>query len=158
MRTETEIRDKIAELGGLEDIPGRAPAGPFVMIEMSERAPEDPIGDKRLTLNSILDALPSTEETLNLMLKNALDFGLLKAHNHRGISSNVVAQRVETLLWVLGDEEAEAFAANPENYPMYGMPIYKHVARKYGWELPTWAEAWADGAPCYPGCKEGCNT
>jgi hypothetical protein len=70
-----------------------------------------------------------TKENVLIQLKDDVEFGFEKALNQRGISSSLMAEVVKMWNWVL-DEGLEYF----DDYPMYGLPIFKATAVKYGFE------------------------
>ena len=68
-----------------------------------------------------------TEETVKKQLKSDLEFAFEKALDCRGISSIFMYEVVKMWMWVLDDDLADF-----DNYTMYGLPLYKAVAVKYG--------------------------
>ena len=62
-------------------------------------------------------------------MKEDNDFGFEKALNKRGISSGLQYSSVKLWLWILEDE-----LQNMEEYAQYGLPLFKAVALKYGFE------------------------
>lgn len=84
-----------------------------------------------------------TEENVKKCLKADLAFGFEKALNRRGISAGLMFEVVKMWCWVLEDEEHAEWS--DDNYAMYGLPLFKSVALKYGFENPigddTGAEA-----------------
>jgi hypothetical protein len=64
-------------------------------------------------------------------LKRDVNFGFEKALNQRGISAGLMASVVCMWNWVL-EEGLEDF----DDYPMYGLPIFKATAVKYGFPNP----------------------
>jgi hypothetical protein len=74
---------------------------------------------------------PWTREAIVEQLKRDLAFGFDKALGKRGISSELMATVVKMWLWVLGDPLHDT-----EDYPMYGLPLFKRVAVKYGFDNP----------------------
>lgn len=72
-----------------------------------------------------------TRENVLKDLKSDLNFAFEKALNKRGISSSLMYEVIKMWLWVLDDELAEF-----NEYAMYGLPLYKAVALKYGFENP----------------------
>ncbi len=75
---------------------------------------------------------PWTEEEVKLQLGYDLDFGFEKALDKRGISSNLMYDVVKMWMWVLEDE-----LQHMEDYKFYGLPLFKAVAKKYGFPDPT---------------------
>lgn len=72
-----------------------------------------------------------TKENVLKQLQKDVDFGFEKALNKRGISSTFMYEVVKMWMWVLEDELAEF-----DSYAMYGLPLFKAVALKYGFENP----------------------
>lgn len=72
-----------------------------------------------------------TKENILIQLKCDVEFGFEKALNKRGISSGLMAEVVQMWNWILEDG-LEDF----DEYPMYGLPIFKATALKYGFENP----------------------
>ena len=72
-----------------------------------------------------------TEEEVKKQLKEDVAFGFEKALNQRGISSSLMYSCVKMWMWVL-DDELQSF----EDYAQYGLPLFKAVAVKYGFENP----------------------
>lgn len=84
-----------------------------------------------------------------------LDFAWEKAENHRGLSASRSVEKMETWLWLLGDDENLAkFQAAP--FAMYGCPQLKIVAEAYKLPIPesdVIAKMLA-GESCRPGCRD----
>lgn len=72
-----------------------------------------------------------TKENILKSLESDLTFGFEKALNCRGISSSLMYEVIKMWLWVLDDP-----LQNFDNYPMYGLPLFKAVAIKYGYDNP----------------------
>jgi hypothetical protein len=72
-----------------------------------------------------------TKENVLIQLEKDVDFGFEKALNQRGISAGLMAKVVQMWNWIL-EEGLEDF----DDYPMYGLPIFKATAVKYGFENP----------------------
>lgn len=72
-----------------------------------------------------------TRENILLQLKEDVAFGFEKALGKRGLSSACMAGVVKMWNWIL-EEGLEDF----DEYPMYGLPIFKATALKYGFENP----------------------
>jgi hypothetical protein len=100
---------------------------------------------------------PLTEEFVKKEAIEYLHFAFGKALDHRGISASRSVQKMREYAWLLCMDEAVAFADNDSNYPNYGVPVLKHMARAFGVELPEDIAKWEDGAACTPGCEEGCG-
>lgn len=73
-----------------------------------------------------------TRENILKKVQDDVSFGFEKALNRRGISSGFMYEVVKMWLWVLNDEELMNF----DDYPMYGLPLFKAVAIKYGFNNP----------------------
>lgn len=100
---------------------------------------------------------PLTEEYVRTQAVNYLQFAFGKALDHRGISASRSVMKMREYAWLLGLDEAVAFADDDKNYPNYGVPVLKHMARALGVPLPPEIEKWEDGAMCNPHCEEGCG-
>lgn len=77
------------------------------------------------------EAIPFTRENVLKQLAEDVDFGFEKALDQRGISSSLMARVVQMWNWIL-EEGLEDF----DEYPMYGLPIFKATALKYGFPNP----------------------
>jgi hypothetical protein len=72
-----------------------------------------------------------TRENVLIQLEKDVEFGFEKALGRRGISAGMMAEVVMMWNWVL-EEGLEDF----DDYPMYGLPIFKATAVKYGFDNP----------------------
>jgi len=77
-----------------------------------------------------------TKENILIQLKEDVEFGFEKALNQRGLSSSMMAEVVKMWNWIL-EEGLEDF----DEYPMYGLPIFKATALKYGFDNPIGNDA-----------------
>jgi hypothetical protein len=68
-----------------------------------------------------------TESNVLVKLESDLDFAFEKALGRRCISSSFMYEVIKMWMWVL-DDELQDF----DSYAMYGLPLYKAVALKYG--------------------------
>ena len=74
-----------------------------------------------------------TRENVLSQLKEDVEFGFEKALGKRGISASLMFAVVLRWNRVL----KEGLEDYPEdNYAMYGLPLFKATAEKYGWENP----------------------
>lgn len=71
------------------------------------------------------------KENILIQLEKDVEFGFEKALNKRGISAGLMAEVVKMWNWIL-EEGLENF----DSYAMYGLPIFKQTAIKYGFENP----------------------
>ena len=76
-------------------------------------------------------AIPFTRENVLKQLEKDVAFGFEKALNQRGISAGLMHDVVLMWNWVL-QEGLENF----DDYAMYGLPVFKATAVKYGFENP----------------------
>ena len=74
-------------------------------------------------------AKPLTRENILAQLKEDVAFGFEKALNRRGLSSSAMFGVVMMWNWIL-EEGLENF--DRDNYAMYGLPLFKATAIKYG--------------------------
>lgn len=64
-------------------------------------------------------------------LETDIAFAFEKALDKRGISSSLMYEVIKMWLWVL-DDDLQHF----DEYSMYGFPLFKSVALKYGFPNP----------------------
>lgn len=83
-----------------------------------------------------------TKENILIQLEKDVEFGFKKALNKRGISSSIMAEVVLMWNWILEDG-----LENFDEYPMYGLPIFKATAIKYGFENPIGEDSGSEN--CY---------
>ena len=74
-----------------------------------------------------------TRENVLVQLKEDVDFGFEKALDQRGLSSGMMFECVKFWNNVL-EEGLEDW--DDDNYAMYGLPLFKATAVKYGWNNP----------------------
>jgi hypothetical protein len=74
-----------------------------------------------------------TKENILKQLEQDVNFGFEKALNHRGISSSLMFEVVKMWNWILEDELENW---DDDNYAMYGLPLFKATAIKYGFNNP----------------------
>jgi len=74
---------------------------------------------------------PLTRDNVIAQLREDVAFGFEKALGKRGISAGLMAQVVQMWNWIL-EEGLEGF----DDYPQYGLPIFKATALKYGFPNP----------------------
>lgn len=74
-----------------------------------------------------------TRENILEQLESDVEFGFEKALNRRGISSGLMFDVVRKWNKVL-EEGLEDW--DKDHYAMYGLPLFKATAVKYGWDNP----------------------
>lgn len=72
-----------------------------------------------------------TKENILKQLEMDVYFGFEKALNQRSISASMMYEVVKGWLTILEDPLKDF-----DNYPMYGLPLFKAVAVKYGFDNP----------------------
>jgi hypothetical protein len=72
-----------------------------------------------------------TEENIKRQLESDVSFGFEKALHKRGISAGLMYEVVKMWMWVLDDP-----LQYHSSYAMYGLPLFKAVAVKYGFPNP----------------------
>lgn len=72
-----------------------------------------------------------TRENIIEQLRSDVAFGFEKALDRRGISASLMFEVVRMWNWVL-DEDEELANWSSYNYAMYGLPLFKATAVKYG--------------------------
>ena len=97
--------------------------------------PEDELKDFGLSLKDEYKGshkhLPLTRENILIQLEKDVEFGFEKALNKRGISSSLMFEVVHMWNWIL-----EEGLEDMDDYPMYGLPLFKATALKYGFNNP----------------------
>jgi len=83
--------------------------------------------------------IPLTRDAVLAQLKHDVEFGFKKALDQRGISAGLMYEVVKMWNWVL-DEGMETF----DSYPMYGLPLFKATAVKYGFLNPIGEDTGAE--------------
>lgn len=76
------------------------------------------------------ETIPYTRENVLAQLEKDVRFGMEKAQNMRGISSELMYYVVRSWNKVL-EEGLEDY----ENYGSYGIPLFRETAKKYGWDI-----------------------
>lgn len=91
--------------------------------------------------------MPYTRENILAQLRIDVEFGFEKALNRRGISAGLMFDVVRMWNWVLNEDEELANWPS-ERYAMYGLPLFKATALKYGFQNPIGddegTESWYD--------------
>lgn len=77
--------------------------------------------------------VPFTRENILKQLERDVEFGFEKALDKRGISSSFMFEVVKMWNWIL--EEGLEDWSN-DDYAMYGLPLFKATAVKYGFDNP----------------------
>lgn len=72
-----------------------------------------------------------TKKNIISQLRMDVAFGFKKALNKRSISASMMYEVVRGWLTILEDPLKDF-----DNYPMYGLPLFKAVAIKYGFDNP----------------------
>ncbi len=72
-----------------------------------------------------------TKKNIISQLRMDVAFGFKKALNKRGISASMMYEVVRGWLTILEDPLKDF-----DNYPMYGLPLFKAVTIKYGFDNP----------------------
>ena len=67
------------------------------------------------------------KENILKQLERDVSFGFEKALNKRGISAGLMYEVVKMWMWILEDD-----LQKHDKYAMYGLPLFKKVAVKYG--------------------------
>jgi hypothetical protein len=94
---------------------------PFCGMELKEGTTVEQLGERK----------EFTRENVLTQLESDVAFGFEKALNKRGLSAGAMHSVVMMWNWIL-EEGLEDF----DEYPMYGLPLFKATALKYGWENP----------------------
>lgn len=81
-------------------------------------------------------ALPLTRAAVLEAMRDYMAFAWGKVQDHRGISAGRSVQKMAAWCWLLGDDEAVAFAENDAHYPQYGAPILAFLSERFGFPIP----------------------
>jgi len=103
---------------------------------LAQFIPEDQLVHFGLVLNEEFKGTHEhselTKDNILQQLKKDVEFGFEKALNKRGLSASAMNDVVKMWNWVLQDG-LENF---PDQYAMYGLPLLKATAIKYGFDNP----------------------
>lgn len=93
--------------------------------------PADQLADfgLKLTKDGEYEPLPFTRENVLEQLRKDVEFGFDKALGRRGISASLMFEVVRMWNWIL-EEGLEDW--DQDRYSMYGLPLFKATAIKYG--------------------------
>ncbi len=105
------------------------------------------------------DVKAQTDDQILADLRDYMAFAWGKVRDHRGISAGRSIEKMRAWLWLLGDDEALAFADADRNYPQYGAPVLAFICRRFNLPIPDGDDLanMIDGRPCEPGCQQGCG-
>ena len=112
------------------------------LTRLMQFIPEDQLGGFGMELLEEFvgkhEHIPFTKENVLKQLKEDVEFGFTKALNRRGLSSGMMFECVQMWNWIL-EEGLEDY--KDYNYSMYGLPLFKATAVKYGWDNPIGDDA-----------------
>lgn len=155
-RTQEEIRARIDKC--LPDFLGEMTVAPLLAY-----AEYDTVVDllKDPPTKEEWDSDQQGEEDIVGMFSHACD----KAANHRGISASIGHARAINIAWLFTDDAFTEEVADLE-YANYGAGALRAVAKRLGGRFQEAYDKWnandmltnmAQGAPCWPGCEDGCG-
>lgn len=101
---------------------------PYEMLDKFGLTPSDEYNDPEKWDKEVI---PFTRENVLKQLESDVAFGFEKALSQRGISSSLMFEVVRMWNWVL-EEGLEDWPE--DHYAMYGLPLFKATAVKYGFE------------------------
>lgn len=81
--------------------------------------------------NKLFNKKEYTRENIIEQLREDVEYGFEKALNRRGLSASLMFEVVRMWNWIL-DEDEELANWSLDNYAMYGLPLFKATALKYG--------------------------
>lgn len=102
---------------------------PFDMLKQFGITPSDEYNNQEKWDNEVRKDF--TRENILAQLKEDVEFGFEKALDQRGISAGLMYDVVRMWNWIL-EEGLEDF----DDYPNYGLPLFKATALKYGFPNP----------------------
>lgn len=76
------------------------------------------------------------DETIRQHLRVYIAFGWGKALDQRGLSASRTVLKLVEWAWLLGDDEAQAFAEDDDNYYPYGIPVLRYFSARFGVDVP----------------------
>lgn len=104
-------------------------------VRLSKFVPEADLAKIGVTLKpeyvGTHEAIEWTRDNILAQLKGDVEFGFEKALDQRGISAGLMYEVVSMWNRIL-EEGLEGF----DDYPQYGLPLFKATAVKYGWPNP----------------------
>lgn len=127
MLTKKQIIQSVENGKGAQAIDGRD----FDRLVEFFESNEIPTFGYELKEDVVWKAKEFSKENVIAQLKKDVDFGFQKALDQRGLSASAMYQVVKMWLWVLEDELQDF-----ESYAQYGLPLFKAVAVKYGFDNP----------------------
>lgn len=101
------------------------------VVRLARFVPQERFSDLGLSLieGSVHTPLEWSEVNIKDQLKVDLSFAFYKALSKRGISASLMYSVVKMWLWILEDPLKDF-----TEYAQYGLPLFKAVAVKYGFE------------------------
>lgn len=102
---------------------------------------------------------PLTKVTVLTEMEKYMKFAIGKAENHRGISANRSIEKMESWIWLLGDDDF-LDVLKGTGYAQYGVPQLLAICEEYDFPYPieqTWFQNMSVGQPCHFHCDEGCG-
>lgn len=103
------------------------------LSRLADFIPDERLAEFGLTATRYRVVKPWTREAILEQLQLDVAFGFKKALDRRGISSEAMFYVVKMWNWIL--EEGLTRWPNTR-YAMYGLPLFKATAVKYGWPNP----------------------
>ncbi len=107
------------------------------IYRLAQFIPEDELKDYGMSLKEEFVGkhkhIKFTKENVLIQLEKDVEFGFEKALNQRGISAGMMHSVIMMWNWVLQDGLEDI---GDDNYPQYGLPLFKATAKKYGWDNP----------------------
>ena len=104
------------------------------------------------------DTITLTRENVISEMRDYMKFAWTKVEDHRGLSAGRAVEKMETWVWLLGDEEVSK-RLDAAGYAQYGAPKLAVVCEVYGFDMPTSLHVanMIAGEPCTEDCEGGCG-
>ncbi len=153
MRTQTEIAERVQSSSGFLNF------SPDVLVPFLDFEHAQPFLKPEVTAGAWTPKYLTRDAVIAEMREYMAEYGWPKVLDHRGISAARTVQKMSAWLWLLGDDEAVAFAEDDDNYPQYGAPVLKFICERLGFPTPPDEEAhrMARGEHCGADYQCGCG-
>ena len=153
MRTQDEIAKRA------QDSSGFLCFSPEVLVPFLDFEHAQPFLKPEVTAAEWTPKALTRDAVLAEMREYMAEYGWPKALDHRGISAGRTVEKMTAWMWLLGDDEAVAFAEDSDNYPQYGAPVLKFICERFGFDVPADEQAhrMARGEHCGADYRCGCG-
>jgi hypothetical protein len=110
------------------------------------------------------NAIKVTADSVRDQIIDYMEFAIIKATGHRGLSSDRSIQKMHVWIWLLGNEEyTRIWTKNvgQKPYKNYGAPKLMAICQEFDIAIPGYTDGedftyMAESQPCRLGCDMGC--